>query len=276
MSEGKDKKDDKNEGNPGNHNDDDVTVKQKQHRKIEIKVDRDPEITALQKELAEEKAKREAEAKTWEEEKEKLIGEKQVIGEELGEKKAILEKAALEAFEKEKAGIIDICKTSGLTEEQVEEIEGKLTSPRDINTVKTLVNILIASKPKTNGEGGQPAEGEGDKGATKKAPAGKPVFTPPKGAKEYEDVRSMVDGLYKTAYYDPEATLEEKQEAIKKIDKLWDAFIHGKSWKSLRAGGRFPLGQVGQCPRCGEVFMGEPPEKCPKCSQDLTTIGSGV
>lgn len=260
---------------PTNNDDDpEVVIKKKKSKKIEIKVDRDPEIDALQKELAEQNAKYEAEKKKWEEEREKTVGEKQVLEEELGEKKAVIEKAAMEAFEKKKLSILEICKTSGLSEEQIEEIQGKLTSPKEIDTVESLVNILS-----TQAQALTDKTGEGDEGATpqsdKKPPAGKPVFTPPKGAKEYEDVRSMVDGLYETAYYNPDATMEEKKEAQKKIDQLWQSFIGGKSWSSLREGKRFPTGQVTQCPKCGEVFVGTPPEKCPKCKHKLDILKEG-
>lgn len=259
-----------NDENPKKENGE-VVVKQPKPRKIEIKVDREPEIDALQKELAEKKAIFDAERKKWEEEKEKAVGEKQVLEEELTEKRSVIEKAALEAFEKEKTVIIEVCKTSGLTEEQIEEIQGKLTSPKEIDTVKTLVNILstqanVEKEPKVDDKA---AAGE------KKPPAGKPVFKSPKGAKEYENIRAMVDSLYNTAYYNPEATVEEKDEALKKIDQLWDAFITGKSWKSLREGKRFPTGQVSQCPRCGEVIMGTPPDKCPKCGHNLKIIKEG-
>lgn len=262
----KDPKDDK--GDP------EVTIHKKK-TKIDIKIDREPEIDALQKELAEEKAKFKAEQDKWEAKEQKLIGEKKVTEEELTEKSAILEKAALEAFEAEKTNVLKLCEK--LTDEQREEIEAMLDSPTKLGTVKNLVNMLL---PKED-EGGEGDEGKGgEKPSTKpkKAPAGKPVFTPPKDAKEYEDARVMVDKLYKTAYSDPEATVEEKQEAEKKINALWSAFIHGKSWKSLRGGGRYPLGEVMACPKCGRIYFDSLPTQCenPECGANLSKVGKKV
>lgn len=271
MSPEENETEDEGNENPKDKKDDPEVTIQKKKTKIDIKIDREPEIDALQKELAEEKAKFKAEQERWEEKEQKLIGEKKVTEEELTEKSAILEKAALEAFEAEKTNVLKLCEK--LTDEQKEEIEAMLDSPAKLGTVKNLVNMLLPKEDEGEGD-----EGKGGEKPAKKAPAGKPVFTPPKDAKEYEGVRAMVDKLYKTAYNDPEATVEDKQEAEKKINALWTAFIHGKSWKSLRAGGRYPLGEVMACPKCGRIYFDNLPAQCenPQCGANLTKVGNKV
>lgn len=250
--------------------DKDVEVKERKTRKIQINVSRDKEIEALQKELAEFKLAMEAKEEKWEEEKQKLEDEKVTTVEELTEKKAILEKQALEAFEKDKKEIMELAKSGSLSDEQLAEIEEKLSSPKNLSIVKGLITMLA---PKKDGDG------EGDKGTgegtnEKKPPAGKATFTPPKDAKQYENPEALIGELYHKGYYATDVTLQERNDAREKIDKLFEALIGGKAWAQMKAGysgsgsERFPEAKITECPRCKEIIVGEP-LRCPKCGVDL-------
>ena len=204
-------------------------------RKIQIKVDRSPEIEALRKELMEEKEKTER------------------IGEELSEKKALIEQRALETFEKEKQEVLDLVST----QEQKEFVEANLQSPSDLEKMKAMVSLLTSENPKPN----------------RKIPSGKPIYKPQEGEKQYDNVREMIDDLYNKAYEDKNATRAEKEEAERKINKLWKTFIGSKSWLSLRKGrGRYPLGEIIACPYCGKTYYEDLPVTCEKRGADLSKV----
>jgi len=148
--------------------DKDVDVKERKTRKIQITVSRDKEIEALTKELAEKDAMLEKEKEEREEREQKLADEKTAIEEELTEKKAILEKQALEAFEKEKKEILELAKSSNLSDEQMADIDERLTTPEKLEMVKALITMLAPKQDKTDA---------GD--ADKKPPSGKAPITPP-------------------------------------------------------------------------------------------------
>jgi len=264
MSEGKDKKKEEIDASSTEKNNKDnkeeVVVKEQKTRKIQINVSRQKEIDELQKEIAEQKVAMEAKETKWEEEKQKLEDEKTATNEVLAEKKAILEKQALEQFEADKKEIMELAKDGSLTDEQMAEIEERLASPKNLEIVKGLITMLV---PKVV------AKVEGETKDGKKPPQGKAPFTPPKDAKEFANPEELIGSLYNKAYYDPKATIQQKKEAVEKIDKLFTSLIEGKAWAQLKSGlGRYPEAKISECPRCGEIILGEP-DKCPKCKVDL-------
>ena len=249
----------------GEEEEEEVVVKEKKHRKIQINVSRDKEIEALTKELAEKDAMLEREKEEREEREQKLEDEKTKIQEELTEKQAILEKQALEAFEEEKKQILELAKNSKLSDDQMAEIEERLTTPEKLETVKALITML---SPEPDGEG------QGEKSDDKKPPSGKaPISTPPERRTDgevFDDPESLMASLYWKAYYakDNEVTVQERAEALRKINKLFQDLIGGKAWKQLKDGERLPEIKVTQCPKCFDIIVGTP-DKCPKCGHDL-------
>jgi len=240
----------------------DVEVKEKKTRKIQINISRDKEIEALQKEKAELEAKFEREKEEREEKEQKLEAEKTAIQDELTEKQAILEKQALEAFEKEKKELLEIARSRNLSDEQMADIEERLTTPERLEMVKGLV-AMLAPKPVED----NPSETD------KKPPSGKATLTPParKGDSEvFADPEALISKLYWTAYYarEGEVTVQERKKAVDKINKLFNALIGGKAWKQMRSGERMPANKITECPHCHEIIVGTP-DTCPKCGWNL-------
>jgi len=254
--------------------DDDVTIKQKNTRKIQINVTRDPEINALQKELAELRTKKESDEKAWEEEKKTLAEKQEGITGELKEKTDVLEKQALEKFEAEKAAILKLCQDSGLGEDKIAEVEEKLAKPANLEIVKGLVNMMVALKPKETPDPKEgKGEGKGDK--PKKAKVkGKSTFTPPEGAQGYESERAMIDELYEVAANrEKKFTIQEQKAANAKIDALFKTLIGSKSWQQMRAGISIGKHTIMACPKCGKTIIGDVPDRCPYCSFNFTKTG---
>jgi len=249
------------EGNDAEDNDDEVEVRERKTRKIQINVSRQKEIDELQREKAELEAKLERERVEREEREQKLEDEKTKIQEELTEKQAILEKQALEAFDKEKKELLELARGRSLSDEQMAEIEEKLTTPERLEMVKSLV-AMLAPKPEVT-----PLEAE------KKPPSGKATLVSPsrKGDSEvFADPEALISNLYYKAYYarEGEVTVQERKQAIDKINKLFNALIGGKAWKQMRSGERLPANKVTECPHCHEIIVGTP-ATCPKCGWDL-------
>lgn len=207
------------------------------------------------------KAEHDKELEEKEKELEKMRVEKEKAEEELNTKTAILEKAAIERFEKEKNDILELCKNSKLNEEQVAEIEEKLQTPEDISKVKSLVNMLVSFIPKEE----EKLEGE----KPKKIPQGKAPITPPPEGDQYEGGVQMIDSLYDMAYgrhLDGKWKYPEKQrsEADMKVRQLIQSLIDGKSWKQMKEGiGIDKIMSTIKCPGCGRTIVGEVPDKCP-------------
>jgi len=240
---------------------DDVVVKERKTRKIQINVSREKEIDALQKEKAELEAKFEKEREEREEKEQKLEAEKIAIQDELTEKQAILEKQALEAFDKDKKELLELAKSRSLSDEQMADIEERLTTPERLEMVKGLITML-APKPEVKSP-----ETE------KKPPSGKATLVSPerKGDSEvFDSPEALMSKLYWQAYYarEGEVTVQERKQAIDKINKLFNALIGGKAWKQLRGGEQMPANKVTECPHCHEIIIGTP-DKCPKCGWDL-------
>lgn len=253
----------------GNDKLDDVIVKEKKTRKIQIDVTRDPEIEALQKELAELKTKQESDNKAWQEKEKTLTEEKKGIEEELTEKKNILEKQALEKFEVEKAAILKLCLDSGLDEDKIAEIEEKLAKPKNLELVKGLVNMLISVKAPP-----APVQNDGKGERPTKKPQGKSTFTPPADAKTYEDERTMINELYKRVKNEKgQFTVQEQREAINMKTKLLDTLLKSKSWQQLREGISIGKHTIMNCPKCGYTIIGKVPDRCPKCNFNFTKTG---
>ena len=257
---------DSTEDNTKENDDADVIVKEKKAKKrtIQINVSRDKEIEALNKRNAELELKAKQIDDEREAEKLKLEDEKKAIKEELEEKQAILEKQALEAFEKEKAEVIAMAKDRELSDEQMTGIEERLTDPEKLEMVKSLIGMLA---PK--------AEIKPPEKLVGKPPAGKAsITTPPtrQGSSEvYDTPEKLMTALYWKGYYarDGEVTVQERADARKKIDQLFSALIEGKAWEQLRGGKkRLPNQKVTFCPRCHDIIVGTP-DKCPKCGHDL-------
>lgn len=255
---------------------DDVTVTQKKTtRKLKISVDRDPEITALQEELAQLKEKSKADTKAWEDKEKTLAEEQKGIKGELKEKTEVLEKQALEKFESEKAAILKLCADSNLDEDKIAEIEEKLAKPQNLELVKGLVNMMVSLKPK---ETPDPKEGKGNgEGKDPKKPPkvkGKSTFTPPEGAKTYEDERAMIDGLYEMAgNKQGKYTVQEQKAADAQIDMLFKTLISSKSWQQMRAGITIGKHEIMACPKCGKSIIGKVPDRCPYCNFNFTKTG---
>jgi len=263
MSEEDNKKETKSTNDNEGNDEPEIVVKNPKKRTIQINVSRDKEIEELNKRNAELELK----AKQLEEEREaeklKLEDEKKAIREELEEKQVILEKQALEAFEKEKAEVIAMAKERELSDEQMAGIEERLTDPEKLEMVKSLIGMLA---PK--------AEIKPIEDLEKKPPTGKATIIIPvrKGTSTaYDTPEKLMTDLYYKAYYarDGEVTIQERADARKKIDQLFKALIEGKAWGQMKTGERrLPNQKVTFCPRCHNIIVGIP-DKCPSCGHDL-------
>jgi len=239
-------------------------------RKLKVEVSRDPEIESLNAELA--KLKQEYDKEK--EEKEALVEKFETEKSELSDKVTTYEaekaQMALEQFEKDKKEIMDLCKVSGLKEEQIKEIDEKLKTPQQLEAIKYMVNMLVSVVPKKEEKALEPP-----------VPAGKAVIVPPEEPKVDEDgsksAVKLVDEIYeiindRTNKY----TAAQKKEANDKRMKLWNSLISGKSWEQIRSGKSLagPT-MVMTCPQCGATIhgAGQLPEKCENCGFDLTKTG---
>jgi rubrerythrin len=242
------------------------TPPEKDEKKVvthKVEIGRQPEIDSLQEELTRTKIELTKVKEGQEGEKKKILDEKTQIEQELKEKKAILDKQALDTLEKEKESILDLAKKSNLSDEQITEIEAKLTKVENVSIVKDMITMLVSATEKPI----PPA----------KTPSGKAPITPPLkegGTDEFDNQRAMVDELYRRAYYAPqEYTKEEIVDAKKKIETLLRSMIEGKSWQQLKGGQRLPAFKLMQCPKCSGTIVGEVPEKCPYCKFNFAKTG---
>lgn len=254
------------EGTDDEKDEEDVEVMEKKTktRKLQINISRDKEVEALQKE----KLELESRLKRMEEEsevaKQKMEDEKTTIQEQLDEKQAILEKQALEAFEKDKNELLMLAKNSNLTDEQMADIEERLTTPEKLEMVKGLITMLVPKTEEKDTVG---------KGEEKKIPEGKATITQLErrgDSKVYESPEALISDLYWKAYYarDNQVTVQERRDARDKITQLLNDMIGGKGWKELKEGVRMPEGKISYCPKCYQVIVGVH-EKCPHCGHDL-------
>jgi ribosomal protein L32 len=102
------------------------------------------------------------------------------------------------------------------------------------------------------------ARNEKKKTETHKAPHGKSMFLSPSNAEQYADSAEMLDKLYDTAYYSKTATPEERQEARKKIDKLFESLIEGRSWDQIKRSKDYDSlikTNIESCPSCGKTLI---------------------
>ena len=225
-------------------------------------------------ELAKLKAEYEKEIEEKDKELERIKGEKEKTEEDLLTKTAILEKAAIEQFEKEKNDILELCKNSKLSEEQVAEIEEKLQTPDDISKMRSMVNMLISFAPKE-----APTAVAEEK--PKKLPQGKAPMAPPPEEDQYESGVQMIDRLYDVAYGSyadgkPKYPEKQRSDAETKIRQLIQSLIEGKSWQQMKEGtGIEKIMPTITCPACGRTIVGEVPEKCPypDCNFNFTKTG---
>lgn len=209
---------------------------------------------------------------TSDKEKAEAIAEKKRIEDELTDKKAQLDQIALDKFEAEKQGILKAVKESSLKPEQVKEIEDKIQTPTQLESVKGIIALLLSGAKADK----ERKEKEEEETKNKQPPAGKaPMgFTPSKDAETFESKVAMIDELYKRAYYTPkEYTMEQVADAKKKINTLFQTLINSKSWTQLKQGKTIEIPQFIACPRCGATVIGEIPEKCEKCNFKFSKLG---
>lgn len=262
MSENKDRKEGENSPTQSSS--------EPKERKLKVEVSRDPEIESLNSELAKlrqeyDKEKEEKEALT-----QKFETEKGELADKVTTYEAEKAQMALEQFEKDKKDIIDICKVSGLKDEQIKEIDEKLKTPQQLETVKQMVNMMVTVIPKREEKALEPPTS---------APAGKATITtpesPPTDNISSPDSIKMVDEIYdiindRSGKY----TVGQKKEANDKRMKLWNSLIHGKAWEQLRKNTSIGTGTTMSCPQCGVTIHGTIiPEKCENCGFDFTKTG---
>jgi len=254
------------DGNP--KPDDDVKVTTV-HKKIEVKIDRDPEITALQKELAEANVREEDLKKKLDADSQKLSEEKKELASLVDEYKAKEEKKSLEEFQKKKESLLNICKASGIKDEQMTDIEEKLASPQNITIVESLITMMLSNlKEEREKSTPKPAP------TAKPAPSGKAPFTPPTNAEQFETDVEMLDELYDRAYYKKsQYTVQQQREAKEKIATLINTLIKSPSWMQLKKGDRPPMPNIISCPECHKTIVGDIPPKCPKCGFNFARTG---
>lgn len=204
-------------------------------------------------------------------EKEELLAAKEKLEQDLKEKTAILEQQALDDFEKEKKALLDMASKSKLTKEQLEEIEKKLSTPKNLEVVKGIMEMMISAIT-------PPPEEEKDKKKEKiPPPTGKAPFAPPTDAETFKDKVAMVDELYDRAYYHKDKyTPEQTADAKRKIDTLFQSLIKSPSWDAMRKGEIIPLPKIMACPKCGVTIIGEPADKCENCGFSLGKTGDAM
>jgi len=237
-------------------------------RKLKVEISRDPEVDQLQEELSKIKQELDTEKTKSKELGDKAEAEKLELSDKVTQYEAEKAQSALEQFEKDRKDIIDLCKASGsLKEEQIKEIEDRLKTPQQLESIKAMVNMMIATLPKKE-----------DKVEPEKAPAGKAPMTPPEASvvpDMQKDGVKIVDEIYtilndRSNRYTP----QQKKEAQDKRLMLWNSLIHGKSWEQLKKGTSIGSAITMSCPQCGSTVHGERvPEKCENCGFDFTKTG---
>jgi ribosomal protein L32 len=92
----------------------------------------------------------------------------------------------------------------------------------------------------------------------KRAPAGKSTMLPPSDSEQYANNAEMLDSLYDTAYYSKTATSEEREAARKKIDKLFESLIEGRSWDQIKRSKDYATiikTNIESCSNCGKTLI---------------------
>lgn len=250
--------------NPSKETETEVTEGGQKKVVHKVEVSMDEELKKTRDELALTKKAMEDEKKRLEDEKTAILKEKENTDTKLKEKEAIRQKQALEAFDKEKTDLLEICKTSKLAEENIAMIEERLQDPKQLETVKALVKMLIPVMQKPT---------ESEETPPKKPPQGKAPFIAPAGAEQYESGVEAINAVYKvlrdtTGKY----TKEQKAEAQTKREMLVKNFIMGKSADQLKRGASLGPFSIMECPQCGKVITGKVPANC-QCGFDFTKTG---
>ena len=241
--------------------------------KIKIAISRDPEIDALQKELATLRKEHEDLQDKSEKEKDEWATKESDLQDKIDVMTADKEKRALEMFEDDKESVIKLCKDSNLPEEQINEIKEKLDSPQKLETVKSLVEMLVASIKKPSDDGGQ-TNPQDDK--TKKSPTGRATIEAPPTTvdSDEENATKIIDDIYNILNNPQLFTPQQVKEAQNKRLTLVNSMIKGKSWEQLRKNMSLGTRVTMTCPKCGNTVVGERvPERCPNCGFDFRKTG---
>lgn len=152
------------------------------------------------------------------------------LHQELYEKNAIIENASLQKLSEEKE------KLKEKYGEYSEEIDGLSGSEIDKFKLR-MFDKQQNEKPKQH------------------APYGKSSLTRQPSGEEFEDQRAMIDELYSKAYDKTRTDVSEieRKEAGKKIEKLIQSMIEGKSWGQLQRQKLTPqMRHWISCPKCGK------------------------
>lgn len=240
---------------------------EQKERKLKVEISRDKEVDSLQDELARIKQEYDVSKTKTEEEKQRFEAEKLELTDKVTQYEAEKAQLALEQFDKDKKDIIELCKASKLSEDKIKEVEEKIKTPQQLETVKSMVNMMIAMMPKP----------EEPKLEPKEPPAGKAPMASPETPKPdmIKDGIKMIDDIYnilndRSNKYTP----VQKAEANAKRMQLWNSLIHGKSWDQLRKGVTIGTAVTMSCPQCGTTIHGNRiPEKCDNCGFDFTKTG---
>jgi len=266
--------DNKDKNPTDNPKDEPEVVDKTDKSKIRLEISRDPEIDALQKELAKLGQEHDALKKKTEDDEQKWIDEKGELEDKITVMTAEKEKRAMELFEQEKTDIVKLCEDSGLAEDKVNEIKEKLDSPQKLETVKALVEMMIAVMPKPADDGGQSTAkpNPDDDDTAGKKPQGKAVITPPTAlSQEEEDAVKIIDDVYHVLNNPQQYTPQQIKEAETKRKTLVNSMIKGKSWSELRKGMTIGNRVTMACPSCGRTIVGERiPNNCQNCGFDFT------
>jgi hypothetical protein len=177
---------------------------------LRVEVDRSPEIERLRK-------------------------ENEAITNELKEKRAILEQQALAELEKSRTEIMDMAKIGKLSDEQLAEIEEKLSDPKQVESIKMMVKMISNQIEKVKTDLPK-----------RKIPDGKSSIIPPSKGQEFEDKKTVIAELYRIAR-DPKsgATTEQKRDAEEKITELWRSFMKNDKSRQLKS-----IVDMTICPDC--------------------------
>jgi hypothetical protein len=183
---------------------------QEKKKTLKIEVDRSPEIQRIQK-------------------------EKEALERELKAKTDILDAQAAQALQKSRDEIMEMAKIGKLTEEQLSEIEAKLEDPRQVESIKMMVKMISDQVEKVKTDLPK-----------RKIPDGKSSIIPPSKGQEFEDKKTVIAELYRTAR-DPKsgATAEQKRDAEEKITELWRSFMKNPKSRELKS-----IVDVTICPDC--------------------------
>jgi len=240
-----------------------------------VKVDR----SSVEKDLAGELQKKEAEKKEIELQKESLnsqlieLQKKQKESEEKDqakskeyedilkerdETKAKLQEIAMAKFNEVKTARLQYLKNAGLPEDKIKEFDGKIKTPKDLDEMDFVLKIIGEQFAKAQEERDKETAKAGDQKPAKINPE-----TPPKGStvrqpepphkgKVYQSPREAVEDLYKReGQGDKEATAD--------LENLWKKFANTVKNNKTNFG-------ISECPHCGAgISMGE---LCPYCGFD--------